>query len=75
MDDSFKVEIVTYSIKSPVRNAVISFNEMTISVIRISYIHLGKLLNGYGFCSNGRYAQNEIVLNRFIPRLNNSDFI
>lgn len=74
MDNRLKIEIVTCSIKSPIRNAVISFNEMTISVIRISYLHSGKLLNGYGFCSNGRYAQNEIVLNRFIPRLNNSDF-
>ncbi len=73
MDNRFKTEIVTCSIKSPIRNAVISFNEMTISVIRISYLYLGKLLNGYGFCSNGRYAQNEIVLNRFIPRIINSD--
>ena len=73
MHNRFKIEIVACSIKSPIRNAVISFNEMTISVIRISYLYLGKLLNGYGFCSNGRYAQNEIVLNRFIPRLYNSD--
>ena len=73
MHNRFKIEIVACSIKSPIRNAVISFNEMTISVIRISYLCSGKLLNGYGFCSNGRYAQNEIVLNRFIPRLNNTD--
>ncbi len=73
MDNRLKIEIVTCPIKSPIRNAVISFTEMTISVIRISYLYSGKLLNGYGFCSNGRYAQNEIVLKRFIPRLNNSD--
>ena len=73
MDNRLKIEIVSCPIKSSIRNAVISFTEMTISVIRISYLYSGKLLNGYGFCSNGRYAQNEIVLKRFIPRLNNSD--
>ena len=73
MDNKLEIEIVTCPIKSSIRNAVISFTEMTISVIRISYLYSGKLLNGYGFCSNGRYAQNEIVLKRFIPRLNNSD--
>ena len=56
-------------IHSSIRNAFISFSEMTLSVVRIRFDHGGKTVDGYGFCSNGRYAQNEIIEQRFVPRI------
>ena len=46
-------------IPSPMRNSVISFDKMTISVVAIEtdVVRDGKLVTGLGFCSNGRYAQ------------------
>ena len=35
----------------------------------ISFENNGYQVNGYGFCSNGRYAQEGIIKNRFMPRL------
>ena len=61
----------TIPIASQIRNAVITFSEMTISVIVIEtdVIKNGKSLIGYGFNSNGRYAQAGILNERIIPRL------
>lgn len=61
----------TIPISSQIRNAVITFSEMTISVIAIEtdIIKNGKPLMGYGFNSNGRYAQAGILNERIIPRL------
>lgn len=58
-------------IASPIRNAFIDFSTMTISVIAIvtDVIRDGEPVIGYGFHSNGRYAQQGILRSRLIPRL------
>lgn len=59
------------SIRSAIRNAVINFSEMTVSVVAIvtDVIRDGRPVIGYGFHSNGRYAQSGILRERLIPRL------
>jgi len=61
-------------IASEIRNAVISFEHMTISVLAVEtdVIRQGQRVIGYGFMSNGRYAQGGIVRERFIPRIMNA---
>lgn len=58
-------------IPSPMRNAVISFDKMTISIVAIEtdVIRNGRPVVGLGFCSNGRYAQSGILRERIIPRI------
>ena len=58
-------------IPSPMRNAVISFDKMTISIVAIEtdVVRNGRPLIGLGFCSNGRYAQSGILRERLIPRV------
>ena len=64
-----EIRVRKAGIQSSIRNAFISFSEMTLSVVRIRFDHGGKTVDGYGFCSNGRYAQNEIIEQRFAPRI------
>lgn len=63
------------SIRSELRNAFISFSEMTVSVVAIhtDMVRNGKPVIGYGFHSNGRYAQQGILRDRLIPRLLSAD--
>jgi L-alanine-DL-glutamate epimerase-like enolase superfamily enzyme len=58
-------------ISSPIRNAYIDFSKMTASVLalRTDVVRDGKPVVGYGFNSNGRYAQGGLLRERFIPRL------
>jgi L-alanine-DL-glutamate epimerase-like enolase superfamily enzyme len=58
-------------IRSEIRNAYISFSEMTASAVAVhtDVIRGGKPVVGYGFNSNGRYAQSGILRDRMIPRL------
>ncbi|MDQ7065087.1 MAG: enolase C-terminal domain-like protein [candidate division KSB1 bacterium] len=65
----------TVPIASQIRNAVIDFSQMTISVVAVvtDVIRNGKPVIGYGFNSNGRYAQGGILRERFIPRLLGAD--
>ncbi len=58
-------------IRSEIRNAYVSFSEMTASVVAIhtDITRNGKPIVGYGFNSNGRYAQSGILRDRIIPRL------
>lgn len=65
----------TINIGSPIRNAVIDFSTMTISLVAIEtdVIKNGRKLVGYGFNSNGRYAQGGIIRDRIIPRLLRAD--
>ena len=58
-------------IKSNISNAYIDFSKMTASVVAIitDVIRDGKAVVGYGFNSNGRYAQQGLLRERFIPRL------
>ena len=62
-------------IPSPMRNAVISFDKMTISFVAIEtdVIRDGKPVIGYGFCSNGRYAQSGVIRERLAPRILEAD--
>ncbi len=59
------------SIRSELRNAFISFSEMTVSAVAIvtDVVRDGRPAIGYGFHSNGRYAQSGILRDRMIPRL------
>ncbi len=58
-------------INSSISNAFISFSEMTVSAIAVhtDVIRDGQPVVGYGFHSNGRYAQQGILRERVIPRL------
>ncbi len=58
-------------ISSSIRNAYIDFSKMDVSVVSIvsDVVRNGKPLTGYGFNSNGRYAQEGMLKSRFIPRL------
>jgi len=57
------------------RNAVISFDKMTISVVAVEtdVVRDGKPIVGFGFCSNGRYAQSGIIRERLVPRIIEAD--
>jgi len=58
-------------IASQITNAYIDFAQMNASVVAIEtdVIRDGRPLTGYGFNSNGRYAQSGLLRERFIPRL------
>ena len=58
-------------IKSDIRNAYIDFGLMTVSVVALitDVIRDGKPVIGFGFNSNGRYAQQGLLRERFLPRL------
>ena len=58
-------------IRSNIANAYIDFSQMTASVVAIETDLKveGKPVIGYGFNSNGRYAQKGLLGERFIPRL------
>lgn len=62
-------------IPSAMRNAAISFDKMTISVVAVETDVMtdGKPVVGYGFCSNGRYAQSGIIRDRLAPRILEAD--
>ncbi len=65
----------TASIASPIRNAYIDFRGMTVSVAAVvtDVIRDGKPVVGYGFNSNGRYAQGCLLRERFLPRVREAD--
>jgi L-alanine-DL-glutamate epimerase-like enolase superfamily enzyme len=57
-------------ISSTIANAYIDFSKMTASVVAITIeAGDGRSATGYGFNSNGRYAQPGLLAERFIPRL------
>ncbi len=61
----------TASIASPIANAYIDFSKMTCSVLAVvtDVVRDGKPVVGYGFNSNGRYAQGCLLRERFLPRV------
>ncbi len=63
-------------IASAISNAYIDFSKMTASVVAlISDVQRdGRPVVGYGFNSNGRYAPDGLLRERFIPRLQAHDF-
>ncbi|WP_277811493.1 mandelate racemase/muconate lactonizing enzyme family protein [Chromohalobacter canadensis] len=63
------------SIASDIANAYISFAKMDVSILAI-YTDAkvdGRQVVGYGFNSNGRYAQSGLLRERFLPRLEEAD--
>lgn len=65
----------TVPIASDIRNAYIDFSKMTVLVVAIKtdVVRQGQPVVGYGFNSNGRYAQGCLLRERFIPRIRNAD--
>jgi L-alanine-DL-glutamate epimerase-like enolase superfamily enzyme len=60
----------TLSLRSEIQNAWISFREMDTSLVAVISAPIGgQRFVGYGFASNGRYAQSGILRSRLIPRL------
>jgi L-alanine-DL-glutamate epimerase-like enolase superfamily enzyme len=62
---------IVVPIKSSIRNAYIDFSTMTASVVAIQtdMVKDGKPVVGFGFNSNGRYSEQGLLRERFIPRL------
>src|SRR5712691_2270827 len=62
-------------ISSQIANAYIDFSKMTASVVAIhtDLVRDGKPDVGFGFNSNGRYAVQGLLRERFIPRLAEAD--
>lgn len=62
-------------ISSAIANAYIDFSKMTASVvaIRTDLVRGGRPVVGFGFNSNGRYAVQGLLRERFIPRLLEAD--
>ena len=62
-------------ISSAIANAYIDFSKMTASVVAIhtDLMRDGKPVVGFGFNSNGRYAVQGLLRERFIPRLLEAD--
>src|SRR5882672_964161 len=61
---------IVVPISSSIRNAYIDFSQMTASVVAIftDVVRDGKPVVGFGFNSNGRYAPQGLLRERFIPR-------
>jgi L-alanine-DL-glutamate epimerase-like enolase superfamily enzyme len=58
-------------IASSIRNAYIDFSTMNVSIVAIvtDLVRAGRPVVGFGFNSNGRYAPQGLLRERFIPRL------
>ena len=59
------------SMGAAMRNAVIDFSKMTASAVAVvtDVVRDGKPIIGFGFNSNGRYAQGEVIRARLAPRI------
>jgi L-alanine-DL-glutamate epimerase-like enolase superfamily enzyme len=70
-----RIREATAPIASEIRNAYITFSTMTVSLVAVEtdVVRDGKPVIGYGFTSNGRYAQGGILRERFIPRIMAAD--
>ncbi len=66
-----EVRDVVVPIRSDIRNAYIDFSTMTVSVVALvtDVVQEGVPVIGFGFNSNGRYAPQGLLRERFIPRL------
>ncbi|MFM2150652.1 MAG: hypothetical protein RLZZ187_2958, partial [Pseudomonadota bacterium] len=61
-------------ISSAIANAYIDFSKMTASIVAVTVeAEGGRRATGYGFNSNGRYAQPGLLAERFVPRLLEAD--
>jgi len=66
-----EIRELTVPIKSAISNAFIDFSQMTASIVAVitDVTRDGKPVVGFGFNSNGRYAQGALLRERFIPRV------
>ncbi|HEX6007898.1 MAG TPA: mandelate racemase/muconate lactonizing enzyme family protein [Burkholderiales bacterium] len=69
------IHCATVPLASAIRNAYIDFSKMTASVVAVvtDAKRDGTRVIGYGFNSNGRYAQGGLLAERFVPRLMSAD--
>jgi L-alanine-DL-glutamate epimerase-like enolase superfamily enzyme len=69
------IHSATVPIASSIRNAYIDFSKMTASVVAVvtDVNRNGRRVVGYGFNSNGRYAQAGLLAERFVPRVMQAD--
>lgn len=65
------IKVAEAPIATKMSNAVIDFSKMTVSVIAVETdVSVdGDPVVGYGFNSNGRYAQSGLLTERILPRL------
>jgi len=65
----------TAPIASSIANAYIDFSKMTCSLVAVvtDVVREGRRVVGYGFNSNGRYAQGALIRERLRPRLLEAD--
>lgn len=70
-----RVRHASAPLASEMSNAFISFKTMTTNVVAVEtdVIRDGKPVTGFGFSSNGRYAQPGLLESRFLPRLYEAD--
>ncbi|MEJ2197363.1 MAG: enolase C-terminal domain-like protein, partial [Desulfuromonadales bacterium] len=70
-----EIREVTKVIASPIRNAYIDFNKMTLSLVAVvtDVVRNDCPVVGYGFNSNGRYGQGSLIRERFCPRIIEAD--
>jgi L-alanine-DL-glutamate epimerase-like enolase superfamily enzyme len=70
-----RVHDIVAPISSAIANAYIDFSKMTASVVAIhtDLVRDGKPIVGFGFNSNGRYAVQGLLRERFIARLAEAD--
>jgi len=70
-----KIHEHSASLQSGLRNAFIDFSHMTLSVVALvtDVVRDGRPVVGFGFNSNGRYAQGGILRERLIPRILEAD--
>ncbi len=69
------VRHVSAPLASQMSNAIINFKTMTTNVVAVEtdVVRNGEPVIGYGFSSNGRYAQPGLLASRFLPRLFEAD--
>ncbi|MPZ62685.1 MAG: hypothetical protein GEU93_15600 [Propionibacteriales bacterium] len=69
------VKVVEAPLTPHMSNAVIDFSRMTVSLVAVhtDAVVDGEPVVGYGFSSNGRYAQTGILTERLLPRLHAAD--
>jgi L-alanine-DL-glutamate epimerase-like enolase superfamily enzyme len=65
------VRDITVPLETDMRNAFINFSTMSVSVLALvtDQVRDGRPVIGYGFNSNGRYAQSGLLRDRLIPRV------
>lgn len=66
-----RLDACTVPLRSAIRNALVSFTEMTGTIVRIEsdVVRGGRPVVGLGFGSIGRYASTAIITERLAPRL------